>query len=548
MSEHARKLGHVVSVAGSKITAVLTTGIAAPVNGDSQSVPAEGSPQFGGLVKIPTPKAAVFGIITTMSITDPSSPLPHASGLMMIELIGEVLSDCGSSDRASFRRGVCVYPTLGAEVFAASDGDLAVVYARPDTACAPIGTISQANAIVAYALTDGLLGKHFAVLGTTGTGKSCSVALILRSILDRHPNGHLVLLDPHNEYADAFGSRAERISPENLQLPYWLMNCDEMVSTFVSRDSPERETEITILKQAVLEARRSFVGDDDDASDVTVDTPVPYRLGDVERTINARMGRMNKAEGTLPYLRLLARIEALRSDRRFEFMFAGLVVKDSMADVLSRILRIPVRDKPITIFDLSGVPAEIVDVVVSLLCRLIFDFSLWSVRAKAVPVLLVCEEAHRYIPQDERLGFALSRRALARIAKEGRKYGVALCLVSQRPAELSATILSQCNTVFALRLANEQDQDFVRRILPDAAHGLLAALPALHNREAIAVGEGVSLPMRLRFDELDVAFRPKSSTAVFSDAWQANVEGRAFLERTIDRWRHQRRQGAAVEP
>src|SRR3546814_2131134 len=162
-----------------------------------------------------------------------------------------------------------------------------------------------------------------------------------------------------------------------------------------------------------------------------------------------------------------------------------------MPDILARIIRVPVEGKPLTIFDLSGVPSEIVDDVVSLLCRTLFDFAIWSERDAAVPVLLICEEAHRYIPNESGHGFEPTRRIISRIAKEGRKYGLSLGLVSQRPSELSETILSQCSTLFALRMGNQKDQDFVRRALPESAEGMLGSLPALRNQQAAVVGEGV---------------------------------------------------------
>ena len=189
--------------------------------------------------------------------------------------------------------------------------------------------------------------------------------------------------------------------------------------------------------------------------------------------------------------------------------------------------------------DLSGVPSEILNVVVSVLSRMIFDFAVWSDRS--VPMLLVCEEAHRYVPQDTRLGFEPTKKALARIAKEGRKYGVSLCLVSQRPSELASGILSQCNTIFALRLSNQKDQDFVRSALSESAMGLMDFLPSLRNAEAIAVGEGVPMPLRLCFNRLAEEHRPLSGTASFSTAWQNDDEDRSFLDQVVDRWRRQRR-------
>ena len=221
-------------------------------------------------------------------------------------------------------------------------------------------------------------------------------------------------------------------------------------------------------------------------------------------------------------------------------MFASVMVRDVMRQVLGRILRIPVEGRPITIIDISGMPSEIVDVVVSVLFRLIFEFAVWSARTAAPPVLLVCEEAHRYVPEDDRAGFAPTKRVISRIAKEGRKYGVTLCLVSQRPSELAISTLSQCNTVFALRMSNEHDQAFVARALPENTRWLVDGLPSLNTQEAVVVGEGVTVPVHIRFRDLDPAHRPASSDPPFSTAWQHDADP-AFLDHTIERWRRQAR-------
>lgn len=546
MSDSDRMLGHVVSIKGSKISGMLRNGHRREDGdgGERKTPESRGDAQLGGLVKMRTRCSTVYGVIGGMWITDPGSPLESALRMVDIEMFGEVADPAVTGVDGVFQRGLSVYPDLGADIVAVTPEDLALVYARPRASNVRIGTIHQDRNLPAFVVTDSLLGKHFAILGTTGTGKSCTTALILRSILDQHPNGHVVLLDPHNEYAAALGDRAEVINPANLQLPYWLMNFEEATATFVTGEGIERVAEAAVLKDAILQARRKYCGPDADTLHISVDSPVPYRLSEVEKIIKEAMGRLDKPDNSLPYLRLQSRIQALQSDNRYGFMFSGLVVKDTLAEVLSRILRVPVGSRPATIFDLSGVPSEIVDVVVSVLCRMIFDFSLWSAEAKAVPVLLVYEEAHRYVPRDESLGFGPTRRAISRIAKEGRKYGVSLCLVSQRPSELSTTILSQCNTIFALRMANQHDQEFVEKMLPDGASGLLAALPALHTQEAIAVGEGVTVPMRLRFADLDVAHRPNGGTATFSDAWQEDRLDRSFVDETVDRWRRQQRDDA----
>ena len=381
-----------------------------------------------------------------------------------------------------------------------------------------------------------LLGKHFAVLGTTGTGKSCAVTVILRSILAEHPKGHVVLLDPHNEYASAFADMAELLNPSNLQLPYWLLNFEEIAHILVE-PGDQRFTQLALLKDAIVQAKRTMYPEDEY---LTVDTPIPYRLSDLISALQEGMGKFNKADGAASYLSLISRIEGLRSDRRYAFMFESLTVRDNMRQILAQLLRIPAVGKPITIIDIAGLPSEVVDVVVSVLFRLVFELAAWSDRGAAPPVLLVCEEAHRYVPQDEVAAFAPTKRVISRIAKEGRKYGVTLCLVSQRPSEVAIGSLAQCNTVFALRLTNEHDQSFVARALPENARWLVESLPSLNTQEAVVVGDGVTVPVHIRFNDLDPQHRPSSADPSFAVAWRRDPD-EAFLDRAIERWRRQTR-------
>ena len=225
-------------------------------------------------------------------------------------------------------------------------------------------------------------------------------------------------------------------------------------------------------------------------------------------------------------------------------MFGSLTVYDGMAQILGRIFRVPVNDKPITILELTGLPTEIINVVVSVLCRMTFDFALWS--EGQVPVTLVCEEAHRYVPANPSLGFEPCKRAIAKIAKEGRKYGASLCIVTQRPAEIDPTILSQCNTVFALRMSNDRDQEIVKSAIADTGSGLLEFLPALGQREAhrLRRRRGAARAHQVR-RACPTHCMPRSSTARFTEKWQKSVGDEGFLEQVVEKWRvlrHRRRQ------
>jgi DNA helicase HerA-like ATPase len=541
-----RRVGIITAIEGWRLTGAVRT----EAGGEQGRALADSIPQFGTLVRMKAAGTSIYGLISRIWLRDGANAPAGALAMFEVEILGEIVDT--PDGRGQFRRGISAYPHIGAEILETPREDIARVYALPGSANVRIGTLHQNPAQPVHVMVDQLLGRHFAILGTTGSGKSCATALILKAVLDTYSKGHVVILDPHNEYARAFTGRVKVLDPTSLRLPYWLLNAEEAVEIFCSQDMATREYEMAILKEAILKGRREYSGARGtvraSVGHITVDTPVPYFLSEVAATIEKGLGKLEKPGGAIPYQRLLARIEALKADERFAFMFSRDPVDDTLGDIVGTMLSIPVDKHPVTIIDLSGVPSEIVDVLVSLTCRIVFDFALWSSEPQAAPTLFVCEEAHRYVPRDESLGFEPTRRAISRIAKEGRKYGVSLCLVSNRPSELSPTILAQCNTFFALRMSNQQDHDFVRSALPEGTSGLLGALPALRPQEAIAVGEAVSLPLRLRFDELDEAHRPKSTTAEFSRAWLNGDLGGNFVRDTITRWRHQRRGDTLLPP
>jgi uncharacterized protein len=496
--------------------------------------------EMGTLVKLHSRISTVYGMVTGLRVPLPSlEPSEKDLRLVELELVGEIRGIEGAD---FFQRGVSAYPALDEPVYLASGLDLAKVYARPNAATARVGTIHQDTIVPAYILTDELFGKHFSIVGTTGSGKSCVVATILNAVIDRNPNAHVMLLDPHNEYSSAFEGIAEYFSPCNgLSLPYWLFNFEELVEIVIG---PNRDPEqVKILGEAVLAGKQSYfvkVGLDKFG---TVDTPTPYRMSDVLRFLDAAMGSLNRPDSVATYQAVKGRILTLQSDARYGFVFGGrLSLRDELSDILAKLFRIPVKGKPITILDLSGIPSEVLNVVVSVLCRLAFDFAMWS--QTPVPITIICEEAHRYAPRDKELGFEAAKRALFRIAKEGRKYGVSLCVVSQRPSDLAPGLLSECNTMFAFRMTSHEDQDIVRSAVPEASHGLMNFLPALRNGEAIAVGEGVAMPMRICFSPLPEKRRPKSATASFTSAWSKDSDG-SQIEQTVERWRRGMRHGPA---
>ena len=505
--------------------------------------------EIGTLMKVETPTSITLALISALS-----SPTPtHNSSekelrIVEVEFIGELPKDENGQPK-SFRRGVSSYPSLGDLVYRATRTELAMAYACDAESAVRVGFIQQDPTIPAMIKVDEMLGKHFAILGTTGTGKSCTVALILRRILEKNPQAHILLLDVHREYAQSFKGMSEIITPDNMALPFWLLNFDEAVEIIIGQQA-NRDADVEVLREIIPIAKARYMGNQRrdkngglrarDAlvdNNIGVDTPIPYRTSDLTGVLEEYIGKLELRGELAPYKRIKARLEAISRDPRYSFMFGSLTVQDNMAQVLARLFRIPVNGKPIAILELGGLPSEIINVVVSVLARLAFDFGVWS--AGKVPITFVCEEAHRYVPNDKTIGFEPTKRAISRIAKEGRKYGVSLCIVTQRPAELDPTILSQCNTVFSMRLTNERDQDILRAGISDAAASLLDFMPTMGAGEAITFGEGVALPTRIKFDLLPANELPRSNSASFTKNWSKDLPDDTFLHEVVSRWRAQ---------
>jgi hypothetical protein len=529
------ELGKVVSVTGSKAYFRLHGNKQTPERGEERIT-------IGKLVAVRTPVSMVIGVMASLSSASSDadgSGDGHRSA--EIDFLGEIMNH-GSPD-AYFQRGVSEYPAIGDEMFALASEDISLIHRIAAGETINVGHLQMDASVPAYINFDELLQKHFAILGTTGVGKSSAVALILREILLKKSNLRVFLIDPHNEYGNCFGSMARVISPKNLKLPFWLFSFEEIVDVFF-RARPGVDEEIAILSELIPVAKARFAAGargermllrKASGAGFTPDTPVPYRISDLLELINERMGKLENRSSWMKYHRLITRIDSLGQDSRYAFMFDGIFVEDMMAKVLAELFRLPIDGQPITVMQLAGFPAEVVDSVVSVVCRLAFELGMWS--DGAVPTLFACEEAHRYAPADRALGFGPTRKALSRIAKEGRKYNVFLGVVTQRPADLDATILSQCSTVFAMRMANERDQAIVKSAVPDAGSSLIGLLASLGIREAVAFGEGASLPTRLRFGDLDAEYLPRSQTEDLARFESSDVIDEDFVEAVVDRWR-----------
>ena len=457
-----------------------------------------------------------------------------------IDFLGEGDEERLTGRIHGFRRGVTGYPIPGALVYPATSEDLRQIYASDGRASIQIGNVYPTRDIRAGLYVDALLGKHFALLGSTGTGKSTSVSLILHRICENSSEGHILMIDPHGEYSAAFRNTGMILDVTNLQMPYWLMNFEEHCEVFLTSSGNDRQEDSEILSKALLSARmKNRLAEQ--MGKITVDAPIPYLLSDLTTVIQDEMGKLDKGRTSAPYLRIKNKIDEIKSDPRYQFMFSGMLVGDTMSEFISKIFRLPARGKPISIIDVSGVPSDITSTVVAVLSRLVFDFAIWGREEQTRPILLICEEAHRYVPNEKNADESSVGRILSRIAKEGRKYGISLGLITQRPSDLAEGVLSQCGTIISMRLNNDRDQSFVKAAMPEGARGFLDSIPALRNRECIICGEGVSIPIRVTFDELEEFKRPASEDPSFSDMWNHSGGEEEAVLRTVQRWRAQGR-------
>jgi len=529
-------IGRIISVHGSQAS----VGIPAA----SPQAPDEKRVTVGKFLGVAVGKTLLVGLITDVSMGTEAGARDNDAAVAQLDLIGEIRS--GDGGTAYFQRGVTSYPAMGDPVVFVGARELRLIFQNSSSRMIEVGRLHQDGAIPAGIDVDEMLSKHFAVLGTTGVGKSSAIALLLQQILQVRPDLRVLLLDVHNEYGRCFGERAQVLNPNNIKLPFWLFNFDEIVDVFFG-GRPGLEEEVDFLSEVIPLAKSSYAQQNGLTSRLaakpgeasvryTLDVPVPYRIADLLSLLDARMGKLENRASRMVYHKLMTRIETVCNDPRYAFMFENANVGgDTMAEILATLFRLPPNGKPMTIMQLAGFPSEVVDALVSVTCRMAFDLGLWS--DGSAPLLVLCEEAHRYMAADHSVGFAPTRRSISRIAKEGRKYGVFLGLVTQRPAELDPTILSQCSTLFAMRMTNDRDQGLLRSAVADTAANLLAFLPSLGTGEAFAFGEGVALPTRLKFTQLPAQMLPRSDT--MSDdhgSATAPLDARS-LTAVIERWR-----------
>lgn len=453
-----------------------------------------------------------------------------------------------------FEHGVKHYPIAGAEVQMVKEDDIKTIFVKFRSQGYSVGNLSTHSSLDVCLDPAALFGRHSAILGQSGAGKSWTVTNLLQRAVKVMPNAHIILLDLHGEYSwkdrddkrhYAFDKEIVRhIDARELEMPYWLMTFGELVDLFIDRTDDNASTQIAFLRDSVF-ALRNKANKNLEIGNLSVDSPVYFSLETLYEHFdeaNKMTTSFGKEKGPLAgqFDQFLMRLESRMNDVRYNFMLKPKqrTTSDSLSGLLRDFVGLGDPKAPLTIIDLSTIPFDVRPTVSAQVGRLAFEFNYWNPRYREFPLLLVCEEAHAYIPRDNDPRYEGTRQSMQRIAKEGRKYGVGLAVVSQRPNELSETVLAQCSTFICMRLTNPDDQEYVRKLVPEAERDLIEVLSSLGRGEALAMGEATPLPTRVQFFKPSPV--PNSSDVDFYQHWISGPQD-LDIDDIVDRWRRQDR-------
>ncbi len=471
-----------------------------------------------------------------------------SSDIVKVTLIGTLLERDGEK-RDVFKRALDSVPGIDADCFIMSDQVLTnfmgAISRAESEGQNPLCIGTYAIDDRAEALLDGnkLFQRHTVIVGSTGSGKSCTVAALIEKIA-KLPSCSAMLFDMHGEYEPIVGSHIHHYkiagptdspSDSNIFLPYWLLTYEEMLSLMLDRSDNNAPNQAMVFSETVINLKQAMLnesGHDDISESITLDSPVPYSITTALEKLKAKdeemvrgvSGKEKQGSFNGKLTRFIQRLRAKKSDKRLNFMFSeesDVLNFDYLESICKRLMAPASRGGGVKIIDFSEVPSDILPLIVSLLARIVFSVQQWMDKLKINPLSIFCDEAHLYIPANAAQGVeASSLQSFERIAKEGRKYGLGLVIISQRPSEVNRTVLSQSNNFIAMRLTNAEDQMVIRKLLPDSMGNFADLLPILDVGEAIVVGDASLLPSRILINEPEQ--KPNSATVQFWDKWNQN--------------------------
>jgi hypothetical protein len=546
ISEKNTQIGHLIEASGSEFVAQLISDEEGFVSEVMLGEDAVKVGQVGSYLMVK--QTGIYLLVMVESMWQEADGDGELVRMCRLNPLGEITAKEG------FERGVTRYPTTGAELHLVTAATLSTLFAKFSKADYKVGKLSSFESIDVFLDASAFFGRHVAILGQSGSGKSWSVTSLIQSALRAMPHAHIILLDLHGEYVhkpdnpnshEVFpDTNVRNITADELEVPYWLLTYAELIELLIDKDDEHASVQIGYLRGVLLKLKQEanqHLG----ISDITVDSPVYFSIQDLYdefKEANKQTTSFGKTEAPLhgKFDELLIKLESRLNDSRYDFLFnpKKRTSSESLPELMRDFVGLGNPRANVTVLDLSAVPHDVHPTVTAQAGRLAFEFNYWNPRCRDFPIFLICEEAHAYIP---RVGTSIheeTRRSIERIAKQGRKYAVGLCVVSQRPHELSETVLAQCSSYICLRISNPDDQEYVRSLVPDSARGILEILPSLARGEAIATGEAVPMPVRFRITLPDPP--PNASDIDYAGKWHKGVPD-VDVEKLVDLWRRQER-------
>ena len=510
--------------------------------------------QPGTFISVSIPNGALLSIVADIqmkegkitasenkeAVENQIFPLNNPSRYISVIPIGTIDSS------GNFERGTDVLPTVNSDAFAVLPDTINKVYESFAEGVFSIGNLSLLPSQEAKINLDSFLSRHAAILGQTGGGKSWTVASILQEI-SKFPKSTVVLLDLHGEYKNAFNKDVDYIDVSELEFPYWLMNSEEIIELMVDRAENAAPNQIAKFKELLQAAKESHTENLSlGIPKITIDTPVyfdfqglinEFRRLDTEM-VTGSSGRPVKGPLNGQFTRLLMRIDSRLNDKRYDLIFnpKKYNTSASMEVLFKKLLGEDENPQKIVAFDLSSIPFDVRNSVISLMLRCLFDFSYWyrKINGVSYPVSVFCDEAHIYL-NDKDPSTTSSRLSAERISKEGRKYGISLTVISQRPREVSSTILSQCNSFLCLRISNPDDQSYVKSLLPDSMRGIVSMFSSLRRGESILLGDSVIMPTRIKIRKPNPT--PNSEDVSFYKEWSKEHNPKHSYKEITTTWK-----------
>lgn len=541
------RVGLLIDVTGDYFTARLDAQVDKAATGSPADAGQATIGQVGSYFRIDGPSGDILVMVErSYRVADKQGRPAH---MVHLTPLGEISPD------GDFTRGISHFPISGAELHMMKNGSLEHIFSSYGDSDYKVGRLTSFDSIDVHLDASAFFGRHSAILGQSGSGKSWTVTSLIQSALRSMPHAHIILLDMHGEYCDKDVDGVIARSPfpadkvrsfraEDLEFPYWLLAFSELCELVINMGDEHASIQISYLRSTLIKLRQE-ANELLHLGHVTVDSPLYYSMDDLISAIksaNRETSDFGKKKSALygKFDQVLVRLNSLLNDNRYDFLMRPKIRNstESLPGLMRDLVGLGNPKASVTVLDLSAVPFDVVPLVAAQIGRLTYEFNFWNPRCREFPLYLICEEAHEYIPREDIPRFREARRSMERISKNGRKYGVGICVVSQRPHDVSETVLAQCSSYICLRISNPDDQEYVRSMVPDAARGTFSALTSLSKGEAVALGEAVPMPVRFKVNLPDPP--PNSTDIDYSSKWRDDG-GDVDVEKLVSNWHKQER-------